>query len=165
MCTYYHASNLPFTIGQSYSINDFDGDATYDHANRTEEEKEINQALDEVRSIGVLSRLKCIYLFQSLVQCYAYARSNNINHIYEVRTDGTVFGPYPMTLVTTVLYCPVEIRLDIIREYWHPTRDWKVLEFLTDSIMVEREIPIENRGYNRDDFIDDRVLSHRIYNC
>lgn len=165
MCTFYHASNLSFVAGQPYSINDFEGEYTYDHKNRPECQQLINIQLDKERPNGVLSRMNCIYLFRNLTHCLAYARSNNINHIYEVRTDGNVFGPYPMTLVTTVLNSSVERRPDIINEYWHPIHNWKVLEFLTDYIMVEREIPIENRGYNRDDFIDDRSLSRRIYNC
>lgn len=165
MCTFYHASNLSFVAGRLYSINDFDGEYTYDHKNRPECQQLINIQLDNEHPDGVLSRTKCIYLFGSLVHCFAYARKENIAHVYEVRVDGNVFGPYPMTLVTTVFNCPIEIKPDVIREYWHPTRNWKVLEFLTNSFFVEREIPIENRGNNRDDYIDDRLLSRRIFNC
>lgn len=165
MCTFYHASNLSFVAGKPYSINDFDGEYTYDHKNRPVCQQLINMQLDKERPDGVLSRMNCIYLFCSLTHCLAYARSHHIAHIYEVRADDNIFGPYPMTLVTTIFNCPAEIRHDVIREYWHHTYNWKIFEFLTDSIIVEREIPIESRGYNRDDFIDDRLLSRKIYYC
>lgn len=164
MCIYFHASNLYFRVGQPYSINDFDGECTYDHNNIPESQQLINIQLDNERPDGVLSRTKCIYLFGSLVHCFAYARYNNIAHIYEVHVDGNVFGPYPMTLVSTVYKCPADNRPDVIREYWHQTNRWKVLEYLTLSIIVEREIPIENRWYNRDDYEDDRLLSQKIFN-
>lgn len=164
MCTYYHASNMALSAGQSYSIDDFDGECTYDHINRPGFQQLINVQMDSARPEGVPSRTKCIYLFGNLLHCLAYARSNNMAHIYEVRVDGNVFGPYPMTLITTVYNCPIETRPDVIREYWHPFHDWKVFEYITNSIIVVREIPIENRYNNIDDYIDDRLMSHRIFN-
>lgn len=42
MCAFYHATYKPFNVGSHFSTNDFDGETTHDHANRTEQDKEIN---------------------------------------------------------------------------------------------------------------------------
>ena len=145
MCIFYHASNLRFIQGQRYSIDDFDGDTTYDHYRRPEKEKLINIQLDKARPEGVLSRIKCIYLFSNLEQCKEYARSVGINHIYTVCPSDKVYGPYPMTLVTTLFKSQETIRENVIKEYWDHTREWNVYEYLTSSILVNEEVQFEKK--------------------
>lgn len=103
MCTYYHASTKEYTSGQIVSINDFEGETTYDHECRTDEEKRINDLLDAARPEGLPSRKKCIYLFKKLKNCLSYAKSMHIKHVYEVQcNDQDVYGPFPMVLCNTL---------------------------------------------------------------
>ena len=164
MCTYYHASNLPFFGGQPYSIDDFKGETTYDHSKRTEKEKTINIIMDEARPNGVLNRVRSIFLFGNKEHCFAYARMNEIKHIYAVRPTSAVYGPFPMTLLTTLYNCNEEDRDIITKEYWHPTRQWKVFEYLVSSFKVINEIKIENKGNNIADYVYDRELSNKKFN-
>ena len=165
MCTYFHTTNKQIPVGETFSIEMFDGDTTTDHSNRSEPEKEINNLLDSARPEGTLSRKKCIYLFNNLAICKAYARSLGANHIYKVISHEDIFGPYPMTLLTTLKSCNDGNRQPIIEEYWNNTQNWKVNEFLTSSIVIMEEISLGNGGYNIEPFTDDRVLSRKLYGC
>lgn len=70
MCTFFHASNIAFQINEKFSIDMFDGDCTFDHQNRPEEDRNVNDFLDRSRPPEVpLSRKKCIYLYENLLQC------------------------------------------------------------------------------------------------
>ncbi len=164
MCIFYHVSNLDLEEGRIFTINDFEGDCTYDHLNRPEAQQSINIQMDECRPNSVLSRMKCIYVFDNLAHSKVYARSIHQERIYEVRCNGTVCGPYPMTLVNTALRCGNDRLPEVLREYWNSTQNWKVHEYLADSITIIRSIPLANGGNIIDDFIDDRQLSRRIFN-
>ena len=166
MCLFYHASDLLFKQGQEYSIKDFGGDTTRDHYRRPETEKLINIQLDKARPEGVLSRIKCIYLFSNLEQCKEYARNVGFDHIYTVCPSDEVYGPYPMTLVTTLFKCQETIRENVIKEYWNHTQKWNVYEYLTASIVVVEEVLFEKGersivGFEA--FVKDIELSKRLY--
>lgn len=168
MCIFYHASNLQFNEGQVYSIENFQGDTTYDHKRRSNQEKIINIQLDKARPNGVISRIKCIYLFSNLEQCKEYARNAKLKHIYSVCPSDKIYGPYPMTIVTTLLNCQETIREVVINEYWNHTQKWKVYEYITSSIIVLEEISLENKILNMagfDDYVTDRELSNRMFKC
>lgn len=104
MCTYYHASTKEYSIGQSISINDYEGETTYDHECRTDEGKRINDLLDEARPQGVPSRKKCIYLFKTLEQCQFYATGLKIPdiRIYIVHSNDVIYGGYPFSLIDKI---------------------------------------------------------------
>lgn len=161
MCTYFHTTNKPLQVGENFSIDMFEGDTTIDHTNRCEEQKKTNDIFDKYRPNGVLSRKKCIYLFSNLSQCKKYANNKGYQYIYEVKCNDEVFGPYPMTLVTSLAKNPEN--MDIVNEYWSPTKSWKVFEFLTSSIVVLQIIPFEHERIFIDDYIVDRELSLRYY--
>ena len=166
MCLFYHASDLQFKQGQVYSIKDFEGDTTRDHYRRPETEKLINIQLNKARPKGVLSRIKCIYLFSNLEQCKEYSRNAGFDHIYTVCPSDEVYGPYPMTLVTTLFKCQETIREDVIKEYWNHTREWNVYEYLTSSILVTEEVQFEKKKRSMvgfEAFVKDRGLSKRLY--
>ena len=166
MCLFYHASDLKFKQGQEYSINDFDGDTTHDHYRRPETEKLINIQLDKARPEGVLSRIKCICLFSNLELCKEFARNAGFDHIYSVCPSDEVYGPYPMTLVTTLFKCQETIRGDVIKEYWNHTREWNVYEYLTSSILVTEEVRFEKKGRSLvgfEAFVKDIEQSKRLF--
>ena len=99
MCVYYHASHERYVVGQTISIEDFQGETTLDHARRLPEEKDVNDLLDANRPPKVLySRKRCIFLFENLQQCMYYASnlpSQNIR-IYKTHSNDTVFGGFPI---------------------------------------------------------------------
>lgn len=163
MCTFFHATKRTFNIGDSFSVDMFDGDFTVDHSNRNDKEKEVNEQLDEGRPEGVLSRTKCIYLFGNLSHCQHYAKSMRYEHIYEVHSDDVVNGPYPMVLVNTLYNSDPQIHDKIIQEYWNPTLEWKFNEFLASSFYVDREMPIPRLVLNIDFFTDQDLARNFIH--
>ena len=103
MCTYYHATNKDFRVGERFSINMFDGTMSSYHAGLTEKKKKVNEIFDRWRPNNVLSRIKCIYLFDNLCHCKHYAKSEKYKHIYKVRSEEKVFGPFPLVLLNTFI--------------------------------------------------------------
>lgn len=162
MCVFFHASNLLFENGLKRSVNDYEGNVTYNHKNRTGQDQLINEMLNDARPNGVISRLKCIYLFRDLELCKSYARSEKIAHVYEVSANDNVFGPYPMCLLTTLLRCEKEKKTKVISEYWNPHEKWHILEYLTSSITIQNEVLLERGGHNLEPFIHDLKLSKKI---
>lgn len=148
MCTFYHATNKPLNEGEHFSTNDFDGETTRDHANRSEQDKEINYQMDKIRPQGVLSRIKSIFLFDNLQFCKQYACSMNYKYIYEVLPVDSCNGPYPMCLVNTIKDCCQKQRKMVIDEYWHPKNQWNINEYLTSEIKI-----IKNISYNFSDVL------------
>lgn len=162
MCTFFHASDKPFQINEKFSIDMFDGDCTFDHQNRPEEERNVNDILDQSRPPEVLlSRKKCIYLFKNLLQCKEYALKGGIEHIYEVKCD-EFYGPFPMVLVNK---CKGNMDKDIIRtEYWQPKHNWKEMEYITPAFVVINEIPFDKTmPMMMADYTDDIVLARKLF--
>ena len=139
----------------------FDGDCTYDHHNRPEEERNVNDILDRSRPPEVpLSRKKCIYLFENLQHCKEYAVKGNLKHIYEVRCD-VFYGPFPMVLVKK---CWGDMDNESIRtEYWQPKHKWKEMEFITPAFVVINEIPFERIKPMMADYTDDIVRARKLF--
>lgn len=140
MSTYYHATNKVFQVGERFSINMFDGTMSSYHASLSEKKKKVNEIFNRWRPNNVISRIKCIYLFDNLRHCIHYAKSEKYKHIYKVRSEEQVFGPFPMVLVNTFYK---NHKRQIIREYWNPTKEWKFVEFLASSFIVVKEESLE----------------------
>lgn len=161
MCTFFHASNIAFQINEKFSIDMFDGDCTFDHQNRPEEEQNVNDILDRSRPPEVpLSKKKCIYLYENLLQCKEYAVKEGIEHIYEVKCED-FYGPFPMVLVKK---CRENMDNEGIRtEYWQPNHNWKEMEFITSAFVVIQEIPFDKIKPMMADYADDIVLARRLF--
>ena len=161
MCMfYYHASKCKYEINQDISIEDFEGDCTYDHKVRSEEQKRVNEIIDSLRPKDVtITRVKAIYLFDNLCNCRDYARSilheHGVVYIYKVQIEGQVYGGYPFCMIKEV-YNKLHSQkcLDCcISSYWLPRYGWKVLEYMSDKIkIVGYEDTIQfSYGYLADD--------------
>ncbi len=161
MCTFFHASNKSFQVNEEFSIYMFDGDYTFDHHNRPDEQQKVNDILDQSRPTEVLlSRKKCIYLFENLLHCKEYAVNGSLEHIYEVRCD-EFYGPFPMVLVKK---CMENMDNESIRtEYWQPKHKWKEMEFITPAFVVIQEIPFDRIKPMMADYTDDIVLANRLF--
>ena len=148
MCTFYHTTNRSFKVGDQFSTDDFDGDTTYDHANRKKQDKAINYQMDEKRPHGALSRTKCIYLFDNFQFCMQYACSMKYGHIYEVLPVGSYYGPCPMSLVTITRKCSQDQIEKVIEEYWLPKQQWNIHEYLASKIKFVKDL-----SFNHSDVI------------
>lgn len=139
MMTFYHASQLSFQIGDTWSTDQFVGNATLDHVNRSKEEQQVNILMDSQRPSDYDSRNKSIFLFDNIDHCRFYAsRLKNPNlKIYKVKALTPVFGGFPFCLVEKVYNeSSFEIKKRIIQEYWAPTLQWIFLEYITQSIEI-----------------------------
>lgn len=158
MCVFYHASSEAYNVGQTISIDNFQGETTRDHARRSPEGQHVNDLLDASRPPNVYSRKRCIYLFDNLQQCMYYAsqlQSDDIR-IYKTHSDDVVYGGFPFCLVNMVYKAPHERRDRYISEYWLPTQRWKVKEFLAKSIIIDERIDFRINQYI-DDYFDDNL--------
>ncbi len=159
MCVYYHASPERYVVGQTISIEDFQGETTRDHARRSPKEKNVNDLLDDNRPPKVLySRKRCIFLFENLQQCMYYASklpSQNIR-IYKTHSNDTVFGGFPICLVNIVYKTTHKLQDKYISEYWSPTQKWRIKEYLAKSVVIDEIIGFQANLYC-DDYLDDQI--------
>lgn len=62
-------------------------------------------------------------------------------HVYEVEL--AVSEPHPMALVDRIRSISLKntpIVQEIVSEYWNPTKDWRFLEYITNSVRITREL-------------------------
>lgn len=158
MCIFYHASSESYVVGQTISVNSFQGETTRDHARRSPEEQKVNDLLDENRPQNVYSRRRCIFLFDNLQQCRYYATKLQRDdiRIYRTHSNDIVFGGYPICLVNKVYNTPLETSNKYILEYWLPTpKRWKFKEYLAKSIIIDEIIDFQANHYSND-YLDDQ---------
>lgn len=158
MCVFYHASSESYDVGLTVSVDCYQGETTRDHARRTPEEKIVNDSLDSIRPENVYSRKYCIFLFNNLHQCLYYATHLQIDdiRIYRVHSNDVVFGGFPICLVNKVYNTPEDARARYMSEYWLPSQDWKVKEYLAKSVIIDEVIDFQENRYS-DDYYDDQI--------
>ena len=161
---FFHVSLKPLKIDELFSVNDFEGEITYDHSKRPKEQQEINLLLDKHRPEHCPSRIKCIYMFDNLETCADYVKERNC-HIYKVQAEKH-WGPFPMRLVQELYKAQENKVQQIITEYWQPQNQWKVNEYITDEILVIEECTIDRlkaiagqMQYNCDDALARKIFS------
>lgn len=139
----YHASTKQRTIGEIITIDDFEGDTTYYYQNLSSEQKDLECKFEIERPLQYCSRLKTIFLFAEPAYCYYFANKQYPGkgiYVYEVESNDLVEG-FPMCLVNTA-YKKLrkgEPYNHIITEYWNPSKEWQVKEYLAKSVRVVRK--------------------------
>ncbi|MBR5907052.1 MAG: hypothetical protein IKZ50_01500 [Bacteroidales bacterium] len=136
----FHITDKVYRIGETVSAEDF-GESCFYHKNNPINTW-INEVLDEGKDADCPSRKRCIYAFNELGHCLAFNNNPNL-HCYLVEMDA--HGGFPMVLTDKLRRlgkdsCQID---DVVREYWHPTNNWKFNEFLGNSMVIIEEIITE----------------------
>lgn len=169
--TVYHISDKVFEAGNPVLIRDF-GATTLYHQNLSLENKAIDVFLSAGRPEGEPERQLCIYAFSRPEHCLGFMdekiQRGDVLHLYRCEMDVTC--GHPMFLIRPLQSIRDEAQKEAIRkEYWTPTKDWKVIEFMSEKMMVVEEIPITKemctraRGITKNDYADDAALVCRLY--
>lgn len=165
----YHITDKEYQPGQIVNINDFDGDSHYHHK-LTEGWKKINEYLSANRPEGEPFRQLCLYAFEKPEYCVYFRKKDILKglsfHLYQCEMNST--QGHPMILVHQFERLAEENWEQLRNEYWHPTKQWKLMEDLADELQILEEIPIEGAFRNRsfmignDDYADD-VIKARCF--
>lgn len=165
----YHITDKEYQPGQIVNINDFDGDSYYHHE-LTEGRKKINEYLSANRPEGEPFRQLCLYAFEKPEYCVYFRKKDILKglsfHLYRCEMNSS--QGHPMILVHK-FECLAEENWEQLRnEYWHPTKQWKLMEHLAEELHILEEIPIEGAFQNisfmigNDDYADD-VIKARCF--
>lgn len=139
MDIFYHASDIDYEIGQVYTSNIFQGGSSFYYNNLDCNNKLTEIWLERFKPKGYISRNNAFFLFAEKRQCGLYAKTLKRKEvkIYEVMPMSEVFGGFPLCLVNKInKYVDERIKEKIIREYWSPKKEWKMKEYITQSIKV-----------------------------
>jgi hypothetical protein len=102
------------------------------------------ERLERHRPDGAPCRRSCIYVFQSLETCSFYGSTQHPDaevYYYRVRMTGAVKAPMVLVDAIRRQVDPSASQVErMAREYWSPTRDWQVWEYLTETVEVMEEV-------------------------
>ena len=127
----FHITERNYQIGETISINDYEGDMCFYYEKHTDYQW-INDYLDACRPEEFPLRRKCIYAFDRPGHCFYFlAHEPSVtDHCYEIEMDAK--GEFPMVLTGRMIAHRnnAEILRAIAEEYWRPTRDWNFYEYI-----------------------------------
>lgn len=140
----YHISDQKYAPGEVVSVDRFSGLTRY-HQGLSDENKGINDYLSEGRPDGEPCRSHCIYAFDKLEYCIYFRNKELIEgkeyHLYKCKMNKR--KGHPMILVGRMCSASAECRERLKEEYWKPTINWHFLEYLSESIEIQEEVPLE----------------------
>lgn len=130
----YHISKKEYEVGKTYSIHDYDGESCY-HKSLTEEQKLINDSIDNFRPQSEPSRKKCFYAFENKDYCYGFVDSLIGYNLYKVEIDACT--PHPMYLID-FLNRNINLLSDLSYVYWDNSlsHKFKVKEYIGTEIRI-----------------------------
>ncbi len=154
----FHITDRNYQIGETVSINDFDGNMCFYHE-RHMDHQWINDYLDTYRPEEFPLRRKCIYAFDKPGHCFFFLdREPDVtDHCYEIEMDA--IGGFPMVLTGRMIAHRnnAEILRAIAEEYWRPTKDWKYYEYIGNEMTIISEVKFDasQRNKSRDEYMMD----------
>lgn len=162
----FHITERKYQIGETISINDYEGDMCFYHERHTDHQW-INDYLDAYRPEEFPLRRKCIYAFDRSGHCFYFlAHEPSVtDHCYEIEMDAK--GGFPMVLTGRMIAHRnnAEILRAIAEEYWRPTRDWKYYEYIGNemTIISEVNLDVSQRNISRDRYMMDYDRARYIF--
>ena len=141
--TLYHISPNTYAEGEVVSAETFSGSTIY-HQGLDGVKKDIDDFLSENRPEGEPSRDRCIYAFDRIEYCVYFRnkelRAGETFHLYRCKMD--IQNGHPMILVGKMESVSEPDKERLRNEYWNPTKHWKLLEYMSDKMEIQEEIPI-----------------------
>lgn len=162
----FHITERKYQIGETISINDYEGDMCFYHERHTDYQW-INDYLDACRPEEFPLRRKCIYAFDRPGHCFYFlAHEPSVtDHCYEIEMDAK--GEFPMVLTGRMIAHRnnAEILRAIAEEYWRPTRDWNFYEYIGNemTIISEVNLDVSQRNISRDRYMMDYDRARYIF--
>lgn len=137
----YHVSQLEYKVGEIYSTCHFDGEITSFYSHLSPLERQVEDILKDKCPYNGIDRKKIMYFFSDPDFCEYFAskqyRDPDSWKIYKVEVLNE-YGGFPICLVNAILRNLDNDALchEIANEYWTPTSDWLVLEYLGEEMKI-----------------------------
>lgn len=141
--TLYHISPNEYAQGEVVSVEAFN-DMTLYHQGLDSIKKDIDNYLSENRPEGEPLRNLCIYAFDRMEYCVYFRnkelRAGETFHLYRCKLNSQ--NGHPMILVGKMESVSELDKERLRKEYWNPTKHWKLLEYMSGKMEILEEIPI-----------------------
>ena len=139
----FHISHKIYQPGEIVSIKNYDGDSYY-HQGLSPKYKDINKFLSDGKPKGMPARELCIYAFDDMAYCVYFMKNEIADgqnlHLYKCLMQEAC--GHPMILVGKIANVKEEKWEELRNEYWHPTKNWKVMEYMTEEIQIVEKLEI-----------------------
>ncbi len=142
--TLYHASAQLYANGQVIDALLFNPSTYYYQKQQRAGKSWIDDFLDNnERPIHYPMRRLCCFASDSSAICVAFLNAEEVSNIklYEVSMRDPVAAG-PMWLVGELIYHKGNPPNAIAKEYWNPTRAWKILEYLSTEMTILRQVDL-----------------------
>lgn len=166
----YHISNKYYADNSVVNIDDFEGEVTCYYRDRADHNW-IDDFLSETKPQNVPNRRRAIFCFSSPCHCVYFKKAEiqSGQEVFLYKAEMNVEFGYPMRLIRNLETNPdnEQIKNAVRMEYWNPTLDWKVKEYIGESMTILEhlkiktfDISIGNIDYYHDIDISNRFLKN-----
>lgn len=130
----YHISNKRYEKGEIVHVDNFTGDFTEYYLNHRDEANSPDDFLDDGRPEGYPMRKKAIFAFDNPSFCFLF--NQQIDFCYEIEMEHPIHCPFHLSAIVMDEQYSRQIRENIRKEYWEPTFDWKVYEYIDVQMRI-----------------------------
>ena len=135
MTTYYHVSQIEHPIGTTLRAGQRPVPLAAYRSNW------IDATFDAGAPVSLPQRQSCLFAFDRLAPCIAFAPSGCPTFFYEVELGNPVHvAPWELTAFALFKGSRATCVPSVISEYWSPQHSWAVYEFLSDSMTIVADV-------------------------
>lgn len=136
MMELFHISSNNYNIGKIINSDSF-GQTEYYRTSTLWGKNWIDDFLDSQRPLGYPARKSSLFAFDCISNCSAFMEKSfkgRIAKYYKVKMS----SPFalPICLTDSLIRDSLEHNIKIATEYWHPTEEWKFLEYLSNQMEI-----------------------------
>ncbi len=131
----FHISCKNYNIGEIINSDSF-GLTEYYHISTFSGKNWIDDFLDSQRPAGYPARKSSLFAFDCISNCSAFMinfRGLKAKY-YKVKMTSPI--ALPMLLTDSLIVDSLEYNMKIAKEYWQPTEEWKILEYLSNQMII-----------------------------
>ncbi len=132
----------------------------------------IDNYLDEFKPAGAPSRSRTFYAFGHIQHCLAFFSTRKCEtgtkRVYKVHLQNYYTAPMCLTDGLKKNGEGNEKNEIIANEYWNPTNDWKVLEYLSETMQILEDVTDSVVGqiqFGNYFYGEDQKLRNKLFNC
>jgi hypothetical protein len=151
MMELFHISCKNYNIGEIINSDSF-GQTEYYRNSTLRGKNWIDDFLDSQRPADYPARKSSLFAFDCISNCSAFINLSFKGlkaKYYKVKMSSPI--ALPMCLTDSLIVDSLEHNIKIAKEYWQPTEEWNILEYLSNQMEIlevlnEASMEEKNRG-------------------
>jgi hypothetical protein len=136
----YHASTNHYARGEV--VGPFENTRFFANKIIPNGNQSVEDLLEHARPKTKYSRVNAVYAFADPGQCISFLRGEGAAqfYLYKVAMDSTTFCPMLLVDLIREHKSTAQVYEALIKEYWEPVREWRVMEYLAGTLKILAEV-------------------------